>query len=789
MPSPPYTPDLSSSILEEAWRSLALQEDRENTTARILREQMTIRVAQQIADAQTLASRPEIRHIQPISLDSGSGHDTMSRVLDSWNVYTPPLNLFDDDDPEAIPLPVEDEMTNSTRYVQRVYCNTDGTPDGYDTWQEYADYLQSRLTESFLSVRHRTDYTARIRECNDIIGGGAIWNPETMRYTFSWMGPMDYIDATSYSSDGAGPEWFTSWPQYLSHMEANPLHWSRLEDRRREANEVINGTFYEFNRPSRQYTWSWMMPEQPGKKSKSLLQVVKYIKKNKKTLKESSRCWSWLVTCKLQYFRKNRNNGEFTSGAQLATRFLKGVNRYINDPNFEIISYQAPNGATSYLFKKFLVEYHMMSLDWNDFFSRRKGFTTNWLTKTKADNFVKTGVAYIDNGKYYSMGCKVGVWKTPKDTVLHRETADYTKHDLCTGCRQTWYKSSMQFSKALDEVVCPVCSEKKNADHDLDSVHGGYHSHRGEWKFFIRRKDNEQTLPMGIEIEMASRVISRSMSQLSMEMYNTQRDFNKDWHEIYFERDGSIGDNGLECVSNPMTLDFAKDYWEKMLPVFRAKCIGWRTKAVRNTDTASYGIHLTCHRKYFTNLQLARTVKFFNDINNHDFLKAIAQRDYLYGNESWCLKTNPSLADCQVLKDLGATRIQQSRGKYSPVNIKVINLIEFRMFASTLNQESFMKNYEFLDSFWHWVRETSYSTDWKQYIQWLAVQKQTVRRWPNLVAYIYRDHFYVKNSHTTAYKAANNILPVFKKLSVNKILIASPTTVDDVITKDEDACA
>jgi hypothetical protein len=67
------------------------------------------------------------------------------------------------------------------------------------------------------------------------------------------------------------------------------------------------------------------------------------------------------------------------------------------------------------------------------------------------------------------------------------------------------------------------------------------------------------------------------------------------------------------------------------------------------------------------------------------------------------------------------------------------------MFASTLNQESFLKNIEFIDSFHHWCKETSFSVHHKDYLMWLFKSQAHERRYPNLIQYVQRKKFGCKN--------------------------------------------
>jgi len=70
------------------------------------------------------------------------------------------------------------------------------------------------------------------------------------------------------------------------------------------------------------------------------------------------------------------------------------------------------------------------------------------------------------------------------------------------------------------------------------------------------------------------------------------------------------------------------------------------------------------------------------------------------------------------------------------------------MFRTTLNQESFMKNIEFIDAFHKWCIQTPYNTSFKAFLNWLTNPNPDQDRYPNLLAYLSREKFACKETGT-----------------------------------------
>lgn len=319
--------------------------------------------------------------------------------------------------------------------------------------------------------------------------------------------------------------------------------------------------------------------------------------------------------------------------------------------------------------------------------------------------------------------------------------------ELCTACRKRWVQTELKERPEIEADVCPICITVplRNEQPALNTLISEYHSHK-TWKFMIQRLKDEQSLPMGIEIE----VHPKDYSRRSDGVYNilqAEKEFNPEWHNIYCERDGSLADGGFEIISNPMTLEFAKDYWGKMIPVIKKYCSGWDVKKYNGDSDKNYGIHITMNRKYWKDYHIARLTLFLDNYENHNFVWPIAQRQYNYNGPAIAGSMEPRLANDYGHTIDRVTKKLKSEHRNVSVHLKEEKPhMEIRMFASTLNFDSFMKNYEFLDAFRAWCYDSAYSIDYKDFLKWLGSKPHHKYRYEHLIAFLDRPKFFCKGT-------------------------------------------
>jgi hypothetical protein len=252
----------------------------------------------------------------------------------------------------------------------------------------------------------------------------------------------------------------------------------------------------------------------------------------------------------------------------------------------------------------------------------------------------------------------------------------------------------------------------------------------------------DKTFPIGVELEIQIRQeFARDFNPKAeaWSLYEQQLEFNKNWNLFYFERDGSLGAPGIEMITQPMSLELHNKFWSKMLPRIRRRFCGWNTTI---SGHSNYGIHLTFAMDSYGPLHVARLGKFLERRDNGVLVQAIAQRGVLYGTSSFICAENKTLNNIFTIND---GKLTGSITRSQPVNVKG-SLVEIRMFKTSLNQQSFMKNLEFLYAFKEWCNETSYSIHYMDFINWmLASPLSRYTKYPNLYNYLCRPKFPVKN--------------------------------------------
>ena len=220
--------------------------------------------------------------------------------------------------------------------------------------------------------------------------------------------------------------------------------------------------------------------------------------------------------------------------------------------------------------------------------------------------------------------------------------------------------------------------------------------------------------------------------------------------ELILERDGSLDEYyGFEAVTRPMGRPEWEQFGPRLCKTFRnADCVGFNAPI-----GCDYGIHVNIHRRWFSPLAEARIMMFLCARENRSFVQAVAQRSNVYGGSMAIGALGEASQTINYIGGIGYTfdRINgqyrktkklNGAGRYCPVNWKE-NIAEFRIFCSTLNTTSFMKNLEFVWALWKWTKpESATGSSW-MYIDFLTWLNQPANRkeFPNLVKYLSKSKF------------------------------------------------
>jgi hypothetical protein len=291
-----------------------------------------------------------------------------------------------------------------------------------------------------------------------------------------------------------------------------------------------------------------------------------------------------------------------------------------------------------------------------------------------------------------------------------------------------------------DEDCYDYQAERREAEAYLPSYHGVY-------RIFVEQNASLKYPALGVELEV--------YSPERREFVEDMRDeFGSDFDKIIMERDGSLNhEHGVEIITQPM----GREEWLFFAPQLLNKvqehaCVGFNDPA-----GAGYGIHVSIHRRHFSPLAEARIAMFMAATPNKQFVQAIAQRDQIYGvNNGFGMGAfekpamkNVSSENRFYANRSGAGRTQKKmvgRGKYCPVNWRD-NLAEFRIFQSTTNIDTFMKNLEFVWALHAWTKPETASGcmyDHREFLAWLNTPEQR-HQFPFLTEFLSKKVFYGTN--------------------------------------------
>lgn len=188
----------------------------------------------------------------------------------------------------------------------------------------------------------------------------------------------------------------------------------------------------------------------------------------------------------------------------------------------------------------------------------------------------------------------------------------------------------------------------------------------------------------GVELEVAT----PSSRNAAAEWVDSK--FGKD---VIVKHDGSLN-YGIEIVTRPMTLENQTKFWTRFLtdPDI-PKHLG--------TDT-SCGIHVHVTKQSIHRAALEKAVTFMNMEEHRGAIEIVAGRK---GN-TYCNYFKGKVSPV-VKKQRDEVMNWNNGSKYVPLNTSKGATVEFRIFASTLDPDIFLKNLQFVDSILAFVAITS----------------------------------------------------------------------------------
>lgn len=224
----------------------------------------------------------------------------------------------------------------------------------------------------------------------------------------------------------------------------------------------------------------------------------------------------------------------------------------------------------------------------------------------------------------------------------------------------------------------------------------------------------------------------------------------------YLNAHGDSGD--VEIVSVPCTLTKHREYLNSLVFTGRNNFVNQFLQNPNNNSYGQYiGIHVHVDRRCFTENSLAKTLMFFSNPNNKDFIEGVAGR---WGHANKPLKmrplfnkngkiVNPKLKlsdplDIQrgfiltekyknylnksMLKTTYTNTLNTQRGFHIAIQSRKPT-IEFRLFSTTNKKEVLLKRLEFVDAIVRYTRKTAWSKlTAEDFCEWVLEQHNNQKR-------------------------------------------------------------
>ena len=279
---------------------------------------------------------------------------------------------------------------------------------------------------------------------------------------------------------------------------------------------------------------------------------------------------------------------------------------------------------------------------------------------------MRADAIYID-GNYYCSECCVHC-EDCYQCVRAEDAFVYNNSYICANCYENNYITCERCGEIcfIDDATrfddcyyCNYCYEQVLEDCGI---------HTYDYKPFCEFLNNEnesssreENLHVGIELEIQG----SNMIGFCKEMSDK---YDYDDGHFYLKRDGSLDDNGVEIVSQPMTYNYITENED------------WKYcfKTMHNYDmknTVGCGLHFHLDRNYLkeTNIQ---TIDYIVNIFS-DYFETAGGREYEY----YCQKRN------KIMSEWG----RDTYSRYSAVNLENANTVELRFCKSTSNYNTFIQ--------------------------------------------------------------------------------------------------
>lgn len=275
------------------------------------------------------------------------------------------------------------------------------------------------------------------------------------------------------------------------------------------------------------------------------------------------------------------------------------------------------------------------------------------------------------------------------------------EYTTCAECGDLVHDDYTHYVERRDEYHCDSCYEQNDSVHSYD--------YTPDFRVYGRSRAGQETATtFGVELEVEYRNADWDDANARLQELWTDRDV------TFLKSDGSLS-SGVEAVSHPMTLAYAKDN------INREALASLSRYGVRSWKTSTCGIHIHIGRDTFHNhSHLARFMILFT--RSKEQIVALAGRE----TTQWA-SFELNYSESMVKQAAGK---QHPDTRYRAINLTNRNTVEVRVFRGSLNGDTIIAHMELLAAMIEYTREQrnivgmSKSLTWVQFRGWLFMNRQ-----------------------------------------------------------------
>lgn len=261
-------------------------------------------------------------------------------------------------------------------------------------------------------------------------------------------------------------------------------------------------------------------------------------------------------------------------------------------------------------------------------------------------------------------------------------------YDRCWRCEDIYPQEDLFYSQSRDNYYCNYCYDYVLEEEETLTDCHQWCDYIKDYSFDVKAELGFKDTPkdriyFGVELEVMVNADTRD--EFTNIAAKTQRAIGSDFARL--KEDGSV-EPGFEIVTCPASFEMQCKVWSEFFNMAPLDDLD------EGTSGSNIGMHVHVSRKRLTELQIGKILVFINLPENKEFITGIAGRDsYQYA---------------RLCDDKKITSAKYQEGRYEAINLMKGTTVEFRIFASTLDKDTFLERLEFVKATLDFTKQASY---------------------------------------------------------------------------------